>query len=325
MGELYQSLQVFGWYALWNPDKIVLVLILFGLYLLFMVGPLRPNLPFARAARPQEIIATAAALLLYYIVQGSPFYLMSHMIFSLHMTHMAILYLLIPPLLIIGIPGWAYAYLFRYRPLKRLVDALSYPLVAIFLFNGLFSLYHLPTVFDFLNTHRTFHALYAILMFTAGWIMWWPILNPLPDRTEMSHLRKVTYIFANGILLTPACAFLFLSETPLYQTYYDHGLWTQMVGFCLPPGTRDTVDLTALSISQFNLMPPLDDQHLGGILMKIWQELIYAAFLILVLVRWFGETRKKDREIEQMVYAEAEKRLESERASQEKNVSLHGV
>lgn len=325
MGELYQNMQVFGWYALWNPDQMMLVVLLFGLYLLFMVGPLRPHIDGARAAKPQEIVAMASALLLFYIVQGSPFYLMSHMIFSLHMTHMAILYLLIPPLLIIGIPAWVYTYVFRFRPLRRLVDALSYPLVAIFLFNGLFSLYHLPPVFDFLNTHRTYHAMYAVLMFTAGWIMWWPILNPLPDRAELSHLRKVAYIFANGILLTPACAFLFLSETTLYQTYYEHGLWSEMIGFCLPPGTRSSVDLTALSIRQFNLMDPLEDQHLGGILMKIWQELIYAGFLILVFVRWFGESRKKDREIEQMIYAQAQTRLEQGSSSQEKTISWHRV
>ncbi|MBT9281625.1 MAG: cytochrome c oxidase assembly factor CtaG [Hydrogenibacillus schlegelii] len=303
MLALYQQLKMFGWVALWNPDKIVLVLVVGGLYAL-LVGPYRRDIPGATPPKPAEVAAFYGALGLYYVAQGSPLYLMSHMIFWLHMVKMAIVYLLVPPLLILGIPAWMFETAFRMAWLRRLVGALSHPLVAIFLFNGLFSIYHIPEVFDFLNTHRSAGILYAIAMFAAAWIMWWPILNPLPDREEWSYIKKIGYIFANGMLLTPACALLFLSDHVLYRSYYDAAVWQQMVGYCLPPGAR-AIDLSGLSAAQFNLLSPVDDQKLGGILMKVLQELIYAGFIVTVLVRWFREAWAKERESTEAVLAEA--------------------
>ncbi|MBE3595953.1 MAG: cytochrome c oxidase assembly factor CtaG [Hydrogenibacillus sp.] len=310
MLQLYQQLKMFGWVALWSPDKIVLVIVVGALYAL-LIGPYRRDIPGATPVSPVKILSFVAALGLYYVAQGSPLYLMSHMVFWLHMVKMAIVYLLVPPLLLIGLPPWFYAYAFRWRALKKAVDRLSYPLVSLFLFNGLFSIYHLPAVFDYLNTHRSAGILYAMAMFVASLIMWWPILNPLPEREEWSHIRKIAYIFANGILITPACALLFLSDTTLYQTYSNNDLWALMVGFCLPPGAR-AVDLAGLSVQQFNMLSPLDDQKLGGILMKVLQELIYAVFVVTVFYRWFREAREEERRSEAAVLAEARLRERSE-------------
>ena len=46
-------------------------------------------------------------------------------------------------------------------------------------------------------------------------------------------------------------------------------------------------------------MTPIDDQQLGGILMKIVQEIIYAAFLMSIFFKWYKNEQDNADEITQ--------------------------
>ena len=49
--------------------------------------------------------------------------------------------------------------------------------------------------------------------------MWWPMLNPLPEYQTLSDIKKLGYMFANGILLTPACALIILRQPVICNVY----------------------------------------------------------------------------------------------------------
>ena len=60
----------------------------------------------------------------------------------MHMLQMALMFFVVSPLLLIGIPVYLYrAVSFRIKPLKAVFSFLSRPLLTVFLFNGLLSLY----------------------------------------------------------------------------------------------------------------------------------------------------------------------------------------
>lgn len=289
---LWYNLQTFGFIALWNPNKIVLVLVIAGLYLL-LTGPFRKDIPGAEEVPLWKKITFISGLVLYYAAMGSPLYLISHILFTMHMAKMAIVYLLVPPLLLLGSPKWFFQYLLKPKFLRKTITFMTHPLLALLWFNGLFSIYHLPIVLDTLNADVNLNALYGIILFLAAIFMWWPILNPLGEADQLSDLRKIAYIVANGVLITPACALITFADRELYQSFTNPEAWATMLGFCLPTGV--TVDMSFVTAKFFQILPPMQDQQLGGVVMKVMQEIIYGVFLGVVFYRWITREKEKDR------------------------------
>ena len=145
-----------------------------------------------------------------YFVKGGPIDLIGHIIFSAHMFEMAVMYIAVPPLLLLGIPVWLYRYITSFKFVQIILKIFTKPLIALFVFNGLFSFYHLPVVFDTVKQSQIAHPICLAILFFTAIMMWWPMLNPLPEYQTLSDIKKLGYMFANGILLTPACALIIL-------------------------------------------------------------------------------------------------------------------
>ncbi|TXK84040.1 cytochrome c oxidase assembly factor CtaG, partial [Parageobacillus sp. SY1] len=75
-----------------------------------------------------------------------------------------------------------------------------------------------PFIFDLANSNALYHAVITTMIFVAAWMMWWPLLNKMPGWQSLSGLKKIGYIFADGALLTPACALIIFAGKPLYAT-----------------------------------------------------------------------------------------------------------
>lgn len=129
------------------------------------------------------------------------------------MVSMALSYLVAVPLIMLGIPDWCWRALLRVNPLKGLAF-LAKPVVAALLFNGLFSLYHIPAIHDYVMLHFTVHRLYYGVLFLTSALMWWNLINPLPEYRALSGLGQVGFIFLNMVLLTPACGLIIFAGSP---------------------------------------------------------------------------------------------------------------
>ncbi|CAM5264955.1 hypothetical protein BSAF29S_03488 [Bacillus safensis subsp. safensis] len=98
----------------------------------------------------------------------------------------------------------------------------------------MFSLYHIPLVFDFVQTDPFYHALMTVVIFIAAFFMWWPLVHKVQSQPQITGILKLGYIMADGILMTPACALIMFSEAPIYATYSDAGAWIQALHLCVP-------------------------------------------------------------------------------------------
>ena len=105
---------------------------------------------------------------------------------------------------------------------------------------------------DYLMKNDVLLFAYHTVLLVTAFIMWFPVFCPLPELNRLNDLKKMAYIFGNGVLLTPACALIIFADSIIYDMY-----------------SNVTVPFTHLS--------PLDDQQLGGVIMKILQEIIYGA------------------------------------------------
>ena len=116
----------------------------------------------------------------------------------------------------------------------------------------------------------------------------------------MSHVKRMAYIFANGVLLTPACALIIFSNEPLYAIYNDPQVWVNAMGFCIPGDTSYL--LTEFGGPQFfNTFTTLEDQQAGGIVMKLIQEVTYGVLLAFVFREWFTREHKQEAVDEQLM------------------------
>lgn len=293
---MLETLSMFGFRAMWSPWFLFLTVSSIILYVLLIKGFLVKKSSVSNSVTKKQIISFITALVLLYTVKGSPIDLLGHLNFSIHMVQMSILYLVLPPLFIIGTPKWIFRKLFNSKPIERVFLFLTKPLFALILFNGLFSLYHFPFIFDYVKTNSIIHIVVTVLLFISAFIMWWPLVCPLSEYRKLSSLQKLAYIFADGVLLTPACALIIFADTPLFSTYSDSAVLAKALELCIPSSMISNMDLS--NQQMFSWLSPLNDQQLGGIIMKIMQEVVYGITLGYVFFQWVKEEKQKDQEEE---------------------------
>lgn len=278
------SLNMFGFNAMWSPYFfLAMVLTLVGFFLVTV--RYRHKFKDSEPLTTKQGILFSTSIILLYAIKGSPIDLMGHLMFYAHMIQMALLYLVVPPLLIVGIPQWIWRKVFSIPVIRPLFRFMTKPLIALILFNGMFSFYHIPLIFDVIKVDMLLHATYTVLLFIMAICMWWPLVNQVDVDTRLSGVKKIGYIFADGILLTPACALIIFADVPMYNTFSDPTAWAQALELCVSP----TI-LSGLSLSgpeMFNSMSLLHDQQLGGVVMKVLQEIVYGVVLFQVFFEWY--------------------------------------
>ncbi|WP_138415065.1 cytochrome c oxidase assembly factor CtaG [Aquibacillus sediminis] len=289
---MWLELQIFGFRALWSPYYFLFIVALGIIYQLVTVFYRHKFTSEPKPSRKQQLYFYTGLLLLY-IIKGSPIDLLAHILFTAHMIQMALYYLVLPILVIKGLPVWIWKKIFSAPIIKRILSVITRPLIALLLFNALFSMYHIPKVFDFAKGSPLAHAVITTVILVAAFCMWWPIFSPLQETKKLSALAKIGYIFANGVLITPACALIIFSGGPLYATYNEVGGWVQALSLCVPTSVLGELSLTGPEM--FSPMPLIEDQQLGGILMKVTQEIVYGAVLAHVFFGWFrNESERVD-------------------------------
>ncbi|WP_132005792.1 cytochrome c oxidase assembly factor CtaG [Mesobacillus foraminis] len=285
------SLDLFGFRANWSPYYLVSLVLALGAYLL-LVYKYYPRFKEGEKGKAGQTVYFTIGIVLLYAVKGSPLDLMGHITFYAHMIQMAVLYLVIPPILILGIPEWCWRSLLRNKFIKPGFLFISKPLIALILFNGFFSFYHIPLIFDVVKTDMWLHAVYTSVLFVFALGMWWPLINTLPEYQTLSGLKKVGYIFADGVLLTPACALIIFADSTMYASFSDPNAWAQALMLCVPASTLSGLDLSGPEM--FSSLSLLEDQQLGGVLMKIIQEIVYGVVLAHIFFNWYRSEQKVD-------------------------------
>ncbi len=142
-------------------------------------------------------------------------------------------------------------------------------------FNGIFSIYHLPVVLDFLKQSGMLHSAFNVLLFALALLMFYPIFNRVePQERHMGGLFKLLYALSSGVL---------------------DGLTGQ--GLISGP-------------EYFTNTTPIMDQQTGGIIMKVLQEVFFGFMLGYIFFNWYRNERKDEDEVTRRSVEEA--RLQKE-------------
>lgn len=186
---------------------------------------------------------------------------------SVHMAQVLVLSLLVPGLLLLGVPPVAFERLedrLLHRPLgRRLLKSLTHPIVALLLYNGIVIGTHVPAVLDTLSASQLGMFGMDVAWIGAGLVFWWPVLAPVPRRPWFGWFLKMGYLFLNTVPVTVPYSFLVFADFPLYATYE-----------LAPP---------------YPGIDTLTDQQVAGLLMKIGGGLILWTAITLLFWRWYRE------------------------------------
>lgn len=300
-------LSIFGFRALWSPWFLLTIIIGIALFI-FLSTKMRHRFEGDEALTRKQFILFLLSMVLLYIVKGSPVDLMGHILFTMHMVQMALLLLLVAPLLIIGIPNWMWKKVFDVKILAYFIGIFTKPAISVIVFISMFSIYHIPIILDNVKLSAPLHTVFTITLFIAALLFWWPVVNTLKGQPQLHGLKKIGYIILSAILITPACSLIIFVDVPVYETYQSGEAWLKAMALCVPAGTL--AGFSGLGISGpelFTNIPSLTDQQLGGILMKVIQEIIYVAVLGRVFIKWYKDEQDNAEEITQKALLERQR------------------
>ena len=138
--------------------------------------------------------------------------------FTVHMAQHLLLGDLAPLALLVGLTGPILRPVLA-LPLVVRLRFLTHPLVALPLWLLNLYVWHLPPLYEAALTHDVVHALEHLSFFTAGILMWAPVLETLPAPEWFGSGAKLGYIVAVRLAGTLLGNVFLWSGTVFYSTY----------------------------------------------------------------------------------------------------------
>lgn len=183
-------------------------------------------------------------------------------LFSAHMLQHVILIFLLPPFLLWGLPHWLVAFLFRTEGLGKVLAFLVKPVVSCFLFNFMLAFWHIPAFYELALRDSFIHLLEHVCFVATAILMYWPLMEPGGEDQRSHSGIKLLYILGVSIGQLPLFAALTFSTKVFYPTY--------------EAAPRYIADLS-----------PLEDQILGGAIMKFAAVIYMFLGLCVYFYRWY--------------------------------------
>ena len=113
-----------------------------------------------------------------------------------------------------------------------------------------------------------------VLVFVTGILMWWRVIDPIPDLPQLSPFLKMGYVFLQSLVPTIPASFLTLSEKALYPIYE--------------------------TMPRLGGISAHTDQVIAGLIMKIGGGLLLWAVMATIWFRWWAEEQRLDAEERQL-------------------------
>ncbi len=263
MNEIAGSLWL-QWNAHW--DAMLGLALLLGAYMLG-VGPLRERYKLADYVDTRQMATFTAGVVVIFFALTSPLHVLSErFLFSMHMVQHVLLTLIAPPLLVLGTPAWLLRPLLRPNWAFRTARVATHPLVGFAAFNIIFSIWHIPALYNSSLHSELVHAVEHISMVGTAMLMWWPLTSNMPELPRVDYPFQMGYLFLMSVAQIIVFAIITFAEEPIYEFYVNAPrLWH---------------------------LPPLLDQQIGGIIMKVGSGVYFLTLLIIVFFKWFNEEER---------------------------------
>jgi cytochrome c oxidase assembly factor CtaG len=226
--------------------------------------------PDARGAGARHMAAFIGSIAVILIALVSPLdRLGEDYLFSAHMVQHLLLGDVAPLLMLLSLSRVIMRPLTRrLQTLERALGPLAHPASALVLWLGLVYFWHIPELYDAALKHSGVHALQHVSFFTAGTLVWWPLIQPVPMRNRLQGMWTFGYIAAAKLGLASLGLYLTWTNTVVY-TYYQHvpRVW----------------GLNAIS-----------DQNVGGAIMMVEQSVLLVSVMAVLFGRMLAQSEQDE-------------------------------
>lgn len=200
---------------------------------------------------------------------------------SAHMLQHLIMTFVAPPLLLLGLPTPVLRGLLRPRFVHWAFSRLARPLPAALLFNVVVAISHWPSLVDVALRNEPVHFTVHVALFSSAILMWFSVLNRLPEYPSLGDPGRMVYLFLQSIIPTVPASFLTFGDAPMYRFYAD---------------APRPFDISALS-----------DQQLAGGIMKVLGGGLLWAIIAVMFFRWSMRTERERTNV--LTWADVEREL----------------
>jgi cytochrome c oxidase assembly factor CtaG len=248
------------------------ILIPIGVYAYFYIRRFREvrRTSGKRGASARHLAAFIASIVVILTALVSPLDgLGEDYLFSAHMVQHLLLGDIAPLLMLLALSRVIMRPLTRrLQWIERALGPLAHPACALILWLGLIYFWHLPAMYDAALEHSAIHALQHVSFFTAGLLVWWPLIQPVPMRNRLTGMWTFGYIGAAKLGLASLGMWLTWTSTVAY-TYYLHvpRIW----------------GLSAIS-----------DQNVGGAIMMVEQSVLLVSVLAVLFGRMLAQSEQDE-------------------------------
>lgn len=181
---------------------------------------------------------------------------------SAHMTQFLLYTLVSAPLILLGTPEWMARRLTRRLRIERLTSWFGRSLVpTALIYNAVLLATHAPGTVEILRNSQWGSFAMDVVWMVAGFLLWLPVISPLPDARASSPWSKMAYLFVTtSVVAVIPASFLTFTSTPIYGIYE------------LAP--------------RIGSITALEDQQLAGIIMKIATIPVIWSTIAVLWFRW---------------------------------------
>ena len=265
----------------WTLDAGPLAALAFGAFLYVRRFRAARREAGGRGAGPLQASAFAASMLVLAAALISPIdRLGEDYLFAAHMSQHILLGDIGPLLLLLSLsrvimrPATR-----RLHGVERRLGALASPPAFIVLWLALVYVWHIPALYGAAIDHAPVHALEHVTFFSAGVLVWWPLIQPVPMRRRLTGIQPFLYIFSAKVGLAALGIYLTWSTSLAYDHY---GTVPRIWG-----------------------LDPIEDQNVGGALMMVEQSVVLVVVLAVLFVRMLTQSEEEERRRERLEDAAA--------------------
>lgn len=219
--------------------------------------------PLAAVPTWRKLAFAAGLLLLWAALDWPVGPLAASYLASVHMAQLLVVSLVVPALLLLGVPGDAFRAWAARPAAGAVLRVLTHPVAALLVYNGVVVGTHVPAVLDTLSASQAGMAAMDLAWLAAGLVFWWPVLAPAPRREWFGPFFRMGYLFLNTLPATVPYGFLVFADFPIYATYE-----------LAPP---------------FPGVSTVRDQRIAGLVMKVGGGLILWTAITVLFFRWWLE------------------------------------
>jgi len=181
---------------------------------------------------------------------------------SAHMTQFLLYTLVSAPLLLLGTPEWMARALVSRLRIGGITRWLGRSLAAsALIYNAILVTTHAPGTVEVLRTNQLGSFLMDVVWLLAGFVLWLPVISPLPEARSRTQWAKMAYLFVTtSVVAVIPASFLTFTSVPIYGIYE------------LAP--------------RIGSLTALEDQQLAGIIMKIATVPVVWSTIAVLWFRW---------------------------------------